>query len=160
MRKAIRITVIVVAVCTVVFFAIGFISLAVHPDGQSPTSSVASGGDFVSLAMEAVAAESYEDEPITDVAIVGRDLRVSVDMSGSSLNGYRDDETVLGEMLRGKSDHYAEAVLALGEQYDELWDTITIDFGELGWIVNRAEDVQMSDSGERYFPSWNYEIEH
>ena len=160
MKKAIKITVIVVAVCTVVFFAIGFISLAINPEEPEPSASVQSGDDFVSLARDAVAAEGYDDEPITDVSLVDRDLRITVDMSNSSLNEYRDNEAVLVEMLRGKSDHYTEAVLALGKQYDELWDTITVDFAGLGKVVSKYKDIQVSDGGERYFPSWDYEIQH
>ena len=160
MKKAIKISLVVVAACVVIFLAIGFISLAVHPEEPAPSAAVRVGDGFLSLARQAVEAEGYADEPITGVTLDGRDLRIAVDMSQSTLNGYRDNESALAEMLRGKSDHYAEAVLALGGQYDELWDTITVDFGDLGRIVNRAEDIQTSDGGERYFPSWDYEIQH
>ena len=176
MKKAIKITVISVVACVVIFLAIGFIALALEPKAPEPTSEptpVASlepapaataevqvDDDFLTLARRAVEGEGYVDEPITDVALDGRDLRITVDMSKSTLNGYQDNDMALAEMLRGKSDHYAEAVLALGEQYDELWDTITVDFGELGYIVNKAEDILTTEDGERYFPSWNYEIQH
>lgn len=160
MKKAIKITVIVVAACVVIFLAIGFISLAVHPEEPAPSAAVQTDDGFLALARQAVEAEGYTDEPIIGVALDGRDLRITVDMSKSSLIGYRDNEAALAELLRGKSDHYAEAILAIGGQYDELWDTITVDFGDLGRIVNRAEDMQTSDGGERYFPSWDYEIQH
>ena len=160
MKKAIKITVIAVAACVVIFLAIGFISLAVHPEELAPSAAVQTDDGFLALARQAVEAEGYADEPIAGVALDGRDLRIAVDMSKSTLNGYRDDAAVLGEMLRGKSDHYTEAVLALGSQYDELWDTITVDFGELGMIVNHVEDIQTSENGERFFPSWNYEIQN
>lgn len=165
MKKAIKITLIVVVACVVIFLGIGFVSLALHP--EEPASAVSAQVDdgFLALARQAVEAKSNSCEPVAGVALDGRDLRITVDMSQSTLNGYRDNENVLAEMLHGVSDHYAEAVLALGDQYDELWDTIAVDFGDFGRIVNRAEDIQILDNDEtgvhgRYFPSWDYEIQH
>ena len=43
-------------------------------------------------------------------------------------------------------------------QYESLWDTITVDFGEVGHITNGKDDLQVGATG-KYFDAVNFVIE-
>ena len=50
-----------------------------------------------------------------------------------------------------------DAILEL-KDYDSLWETITVDFGEVGHITNNKTDIQ-TNGGGRYFPGENFKLQ-
>ncbi len=123
--------------------------------------------EFLSLVRDATMEKTIrEGESITDIALNGRDLHVMIDISGSSIWNYATEETI-DDFLMTDSDSTSEAILEIGDQYDTLWDTITVDFGEYGKVVNDKANIGTLDMSEygglgeaRYFPPETQRIEH
>ena len=51
-----------------------------------------------------------------------------------------------------------DAILELTD-YDNQWDTITINFGDIGKITNNKDDMKENEFGGRYFPFENLTLE-
>ena len=60
-------------------------------------------------------------------------------------------------MAFSRTGSITDRILDLYE-YDALWDTITIDFGDLGYIKNFQKDIRKNEYGMRYFPEENFEL--
>ena len=43
--------------------------------------------------------------------------------------------------------------------YDDQWDTITVDFGDIGKVVNKKSDAKENEYGMRYFAEENFKLE-
>lgn len=89
--------------------------------------------------------DTGQGESIIDVTLENRDLCVYVDLSGADPSPFTFEDLAI---LRTTS--ITDDILIL-RQYDDLWDTITVDFGDVGKIVNYKSSVQTS-AGGRYFP--------
>ncbi len=94
-----------------------------------------------------------ENESIQDVVLKDGDLRVYVDFSNAD-----PSPLTLEDLAWGRTGSITEAILIL-EEYDDLWETITVDFGDVGHITNKKEDIQRNMAG-RYFPAENFQLEH
>lgn len=172
-----------------VLFAVGGIALlfdgdAAEPSGgggileTEPTADVSeawapedvapSADEFLAAAREAMSGKTPDDEPVTDVTLIDGDLHITVDYSRSStFTDFENWSELLDTFLINSNNALAEAVLGLGEQYDVLWNTITVDFGEYGKVVNEKSAVAVMDMSEygidrqgRYFPSENSVVIH
>ena len=114
--------------------------------------------EFINLAKDATIGKTVGDgESIIDVSLNGDALTITVDMSGSTAVASETPETI-DDLLLQRFDNTAEAILDLGEQYDMLWRTITMDFGEYGKVVNDRFHIEELESGGRHFPGWTSEI--
>lgn len=106
---------------------------------------------FIKDIKTAIQEEIGENEEIKDVVLENTDLSVYVDIS-------KADVLFPAEALaEHRTSLITEKILEL-EQYYMLWNTITVDFGDLGYIRNNKEDVRSSSFG-RYFPSENFKLE-
>lgn len=95
---------------------------------------------------------SSKTEAITDVVLENGDLCVYVDFSKAD-----PSPLTLEDLALSRTSSITDAVLEL-KDYDELWETITIDFGDVGHITNSKADMQNSGFG-RYFPAEDFKIE-
>lgn len=96
---------------------------------------------------------SSEDESITDVVLQDGDLCISVDLSKVD-----PAPLTIEDLAISRTGSITDAILTLAD-YDSQWNTITIDFGDIGKIVNKKDDVKENDFGGRYFPSENFTLE-
>ncbi len=93
-----------------------------------------------------------QGESITDISLEDRDLCVYVDLSGAD-----PSPLTLEDLAISRTSSITDDILALRE-YDGLWDTITVDFGDIGKIVNHKSNIQ-TNIGGRYFQSKNWVLE-
>lgn len=92
------------------------------------------------------------NEAITDVVLENEDLCVYVDFSNAD-----PSPLTLEDLALARTGSITDAILEL-KDYDDLWETITVDFGEVGHITNNKADIQTSGGG-RYFPSENFKLQ-
>lgn len=95
---------------------------------------------------------SSKTEAITDIVLENGDLCVYVDFSKAD-----PSPLTLEDLALSRTSSITDAILEL-KDYDELWETITIDFGDIGHITNSKADMQNSGFG-RYFPAEDFKIE-
>ncbi len=73
-----------------------------------------------------------QGEAIIDVTLENRDLCVYVDLSGAD-----PSPLTLEDLAISRATSITDDILTL-RQYDDLWDTITVDFGDVGKVINPA----------------------
>lgn len=113
----------------------------------------ASADKFVEDVKTAVqGAISSKTESIQDVVLKDGDLCVYVDFSNAD-----PSPLTLEDLALSRTGSITDAILEL-KDYDSLWETITVDFGEVGHITNNKADIQTSGGG-RYFPSENFKLQ-
>ncbi|MCM1124627.1 MAG: hypothetical protein NC416_18785 [Eubacterium sp.] len=95
---------------------------------------------------------SSKTEAITDVTLENGDLCVYVDFSKAD-----PSPLTLEDLAWSRTSSITEAILDL-KDYDELWETITVDFGATGHITNSKENVE-TNVGGRYFPAEDFKLE-
>ena len=95
---------------------------------------------------------SSKTESIQDVVLKDGDLCVYVDFSNAD-----PSPLTLEDLALSRTGSITDAILEL-KDYDSLWETITVDFGEVGHITNNKADIQTSGGG-RYFPSENFKLQ-
>lgn len=95
---------------------------------------------------------SSETESIQDVVLKDGDLCVYVDFSNAD-----PSPLTLEDLALSRTGSITDAILEL-KDYDSLWETITIDFGEVGHITNNKADIQTGGGG-RYFSSENFRLQ-
>ena len=127
------------------------------PEGsQTPentTTDDVSADKFVEDVKTAIqGAISSKTESIQDVVLKDGDLCVYVDFSNAD-----PSPLTLEDLALSRTGSITDAILEL-KDYDSLWETITVDFGEVGHITNNKADIQ-TGMGGRYFPSENFKLE-
>lgn len=100
---------------------------------------------FVNAVEEAIQGAVGSDEYITDVALTGGTLTVSVDLS-------KADTTILPleDLAVSRASSITDDFLEL-EEYDNLWNKIVIDFGDIGSVSRTSNDIIENEYGMRYF---------
>ena len=86
-----------------------------------------------------------ENEKITNVSIgAGKELTITVDLSQAEVPFDLSDLAITraGSITDNILDH---------EEYDKYWDTIIIDFGEVGTVTRSQKDIIENDYGMRCF---------
>lgn len=132
------------------------VSEAWLPEDVAPSSD-----EFLAAAQTAASGALGEGERITDFSLNDGDLNISIDCSGVPHPEEYDDLYV--QVI---SDQVVEPVLALGEQYDGLWDTMTVDYGQYGKVVKNKADIQVWNDeangvyNRRYFEPVNETVIH
>lgn len=94
-----------------------------------------------------------KDESIKEVVLKNGELFVYVDIS-------KADPTplTLEDLALSRTSSITDSILDLTEYYDS-WNTITVDFGNIGKITNTKDDVEKNEFGFRYFPQENFVLE-
>lgn len=93
-----------------------------------------------------------ENELIIDVKFENKDLCVYVDISKSDTS-----ILTLEDLAELRTSSITDDILTL-KNYDDLWETITVDFGNVGKITNYKNDIETNAAG-RYFQSDNFILE-
>ena len=98
-------------------------------DAINSTEQQATSDKFVEDVKTAISgAIDSDNEAITDIALKDKDLCVITD-----------------------------AILEL-TGYDSQWNTITVDFGDVGKVVCDKDSIKENEAGGRYFPSENFTL--
>lgn len=82
------------------------------------------------------------DNTVTDVTLENNNLCIYVDTNANTTALSIENWAVI------QATSITDSILSLSTQYDVLWETITLDFGEAGKIVNAKSDM---DATERCF---------
>lgn len=127
-------------------------NISTTDEPKESQSENATANEFIENVKTAIqGAINSKNESIRDVVLKDGDLCVYVDFSNAD-----PSPLTLEDLAWGRTGSITEAILSL-EEYDDLWETITIDFGDIGHITNNKEDVQRNMAG-RYFPAENFEL--
>lgn len=95
---------------------------------------------------------SSKTESIQDVVLKDGDLCVYVDFSNVD-----SSPLILEDLALSKTSSITDAIPEL-KDYDSLWETIMVDFGEVGYITNNRANIQTSGGG-RCFPGENFKLQ-
>ncbi len=82
------------------------------------------------------------DNTVTDVTLENSNLCIYVDTNANTTT------LPIEKWATIQATSITDSILSLSTQYDILWDTITVDFGDAGKIVNAKSDM---DATERCF---------
>ena len=82
-------------------------------------------------------------EAVTRMVLEDKDLQIYVDLGDDSGMFTFEDTAIL------RTISFTDRILELA-QYDNLWDTITLDFGDVGKVVNYKSGIETCGAG-RYF---------
>ena len=89
-------------------------------------AGAADSGDLVAAVEEAIDGAVGEGEKITGVDFDGKDLKITVDLSG--VNGPFSPADIAIARISSITDE----ILALDDTYYNTWETVTVDFGGVG----------------------------
>ena len=91
-----------------------------------------------------------EDESYTNIALNGKNVYIGVDIS-------KVDTGLLTRALLAESrtGSITDAFLNITE-YDDLWDSVTVDFGNTGVVTLYKTDIEVNEYNMRYFNSLKY----
>lgn len=107
----------------------------------------------IATVKEAIQGQVGENESIQDVVLKNMDLKVYVDFTKVD-----PSPLTIEDLAIARTTSITDEIL-LFEEYDELWNTITVDFGEIGSIKNSKENIESNEYG-RYFKSENFKLEN
>ena len=110
-------------------------------------------GDFIDDVKNAIVGAVGKGESITDVKLNDKDLCIYVDINKT------DTVLTLEDLAISRTSSITDDILDL-KGYDELWETITVDFGDIGKITNSKADIATNDYGLRYFPIENFMLKN
>lgn len=119
---------------------------------SSETQSVSS-DNFINDVRNAIQDSIGANESITDVVLKDGDLCISVDLSNVD-----PAPLTMEDLALSRAGSIADSFLDLTD-YDDQWDTITIDFGDIGKVINKKSDVKENEYGMRCFAEENFKLE-
>ena len=61
------------------------------------------------------------------------------------------------DLAISRTSSITDAILELTD-YDSQWNTITVDFGDVGKVVCDKDSIKENEAGGRYFPSENFTL--
>lgn len=109
--------------------------------------------DYLEMVAEAIDGKIGSGEKITGITLENRTLTVYVDLSESTAEAPVDLPV---EMLaEARASSITDGILTLS---DELWDTVVVDFGDVGISTSKKSDIVITQYG-RYFDGINIEVE-
>ena len=107
--------------------------------------------EFISEVSLAISdAISSEDESIDSVSLENGDLHICVTLGDPSPFSYED-------LMISRTSSITDKILNFKSCFD-LWETITVDFGEHGYIQNGHDNIQDDGYGS-YFIQENFVIQ-
>lgn len=106
---------------------------------------------FVDAVRDATDGCVGDGEKIKEITLYEKDLCVSVDLENTS-----NSQISVEDLADLRVSSLTDAILELDE-YDHLWDTITIDFGSIGEVVNGKDNITDNGYG-RYFDSAKFQL--
>ena len=106
---------------------------------------------FVNAVLDASDGNLGEGEKLKEVTLYNNDLCLSVDLGDTS-----NSTLPVEELAYSRVSSLTDAILEL-DNFEHLWDTITVDFGDLGEVVNSKDGIQDSGYG-KYFDSAQFQL--
>ena len=117
-------------------------------DAISSTEQQATSDKFVEDVKTAISgAIDSDNEAITDVALKDKDLCVTVDLSKAD-----PSPLTIEDLAISRTSSITDAILEFTD-YDSQWNTITVDFGDVGKVICDKDSIKENEAGGRYFPS-------
>lgn len=107
---------------------------------------------FIENIQEAIKGQVGENEFIMGVTLENEDLHIGVDFSKVD-----PAPLTMKDLAILRTASITKKILEFAE-YDDLWQTIIIDFKDLGYIKNNKQDIKDSEYG-RYFSEENFKLE-
>ena len=127
---------------------------AIFGNMDDTTTQEISSDKFISEVKEVIqGAIGSEDESITDVVLKDGDLHITVDLSKAN-----PEPLTIEDLAISRTGSITDAILELAD-YDNQWNTITVDFGDVGKVVCDKDSIKENEAGGRYFPSENFTLE-
>lgn len=121
-------------------------------DAINSTEQQATTDKFVEDVKTAISgAIDSDNEVIADVALNDKDLCITVDLSKAN-----PEPLTIEDLAFSRTSSITDAILELTD-YDSQWNTITIDFGDIGKITNSKDSIKENEAG-RYFPAENFTL--
>ena len=122
-------------------------------DAINSTEQQATSDEFVEDVKTAISgAIDSDNEAITDIALKDKDLCVTVDLSKVD-----PSPLTIEDLAISRTSSITDAILEL-TGYDSQWNTITVDFGDVGKVVCDKDSIKENEAGGRYFPSENFTL--
>ena len=122
-------------------------------DAINSTEQQATSDKFVEDVKTAISgAIDSDNEAITDIALKDKDLCVTVDLSKADPSPLTIEDLAISRTIS-----ITDAILEL-TGYDSQWNTITVDFGDVGKVVCDKDSIKENEAGGRYFPSENFTL--
>ncbi len=122
----------------------------------SDTSSQASDkpeDSFIQEIRSSISGSVGEGETITDISLTDGNVCINVDLSGTDTSLLSVDDIAISR-AGSITDDFLEI-----SDYDNLWDSITIDFGNVGKIKVNKNDVITNEYGDRCFDESQFVLE-
>ena len=110
-----------------------------------PEKGTADTDSLITAVKEAVSGAVGEGEEITDVALDGDNLTVFVDLSNADTSKFSAADIALNRL-----SSITDGILALDDSFTNTWNTVTIDFGDVGSAV-LTKDMIKNDGFGKYF---------
>lgn len=94
-----------------------------------------------------------KNESIKGVVLKNKDLFVYVDLSNAD-----PSPLTIEDLAWSRTGSITDAILEHTEYFD-YWNTVTVDFGDIGKVTYSQDDVETNEFGGRYFPEENFALE-
>jgi hypothetical protein len=99
--------------------------------------------DFLTAVRDCTKDSLGKGEKITDISLEGKNLVIKIDMSGADTSIFPVNQ-IAGTRVGSVTD----SILELGDSYYNSWDTITMEFKDIGSIVLKKSDVKDQGYGK------------
>lgn len=117
----------------------------------SENETMMSNDSWIREIEEAIQNDIGEGEIITEVRCDNKDLHIYVDFSQCD-----PSPLTYEELAESRTSSITDRILKF-TQYDDFWDIVTVDFGDVGYIRNGKDNIVESEYG-RYFEPLNFEL--
>lgn len=106
-------------------------------------AGVVSNDDLITAVKNSIEGAVAEDEKIADVSFDGKNLTISIDLSGA-------DTSLLSAELIAESriSSITDDILALDDKFYNTWETVTVDFGSVGAVTFNKSQVKDEGFGK------------
>ena len=106
---------------------------------------------FIKAVEEASKGNLGEGETLEEITLYNGELCLSVDLGDPSKASIPAEE-----LAYSRVSSLTDAILEL-ENFEHLWETITVDFGDLGEVVNAKDNIK-DDGYGKYFDSAKFQL--
>ena len=112
---------------------------------ESSESKSANPDNLLDDVRKAIDGELGSGESFIDVTLDGKTIVITADLSGANVpNGFE-----IVDIAANRASGITDRILEL-DQYSDLWDYVTVDFGSVGKITCKQADAINSEYG-KYF---------
>ena len=106
---------------------------------------------FLSAINTAIEGALGKGESVKEITLYNSDLCLVVDLGSTAPSPLSFED-----LAESRFSSLSDAILDVTE-YDDLWTSITVDFGDIGYATNTKSDILESEFG-RYFDALKYKL--